>query len=86
MKKCDIVMIINAGAIDITYMAANGSVGEVIGDTSFATVGMDFSSEEQTVRLEDGEQSAAITIPIIDVSLRDHILHIIQQYTIMLIG
>lgn len=52
----------------MTYMAANGSIDELTGDTSFATAGMDFISQEQTVRLGDGQQSAAITIPIIDVS------------------
>lgn len=59
----------NTGAIDVTYMAENGSVIELIGDTTLATAGVDFSSEVQTVRLEDNQESAVITIPTIDVSL-----------------
>ena len=56
----------------MTYMAVNGSVSAIDGDTSLASAGMDFNSEEQTVRLEDGQQSAIISVPIIDVSFNVH--------------
>lgn len=52
----------------MTYMAQNGSVNGLSDAVSLATADMDFSSEELTVRLEDGQQSAAIIIPILEVT------------------
>lgn len=63
---CDVILSI--GAIDVAYRAENGSINTLSGTTSLAMAGMDFTSEELVVRLEDGQQSAAITIPITDVS------------------
>lgn len=50
------------------YRAENGSVNVPNQDTTYATAGMDFTSEELTVTLENNQQSAVISIPIIDVS------------------
>ena len=55
------------GAINVMYRAENGSVNALNEGVSFATAGMDFSSEEFSVTLENDQQSAVITIPINDV-------------------
>lgn len=61
----------------MTYMAQNGSVNGLSDAVSLATADMDFSSEELTVRLEDGQQSAAIIIPILEVTSN------LQQYYLL---
>ena len=53
------------------YRAENGSVGLVGegGTTTFAYAGEDFISQRESVRLEDGQQSAVIAIHVIDVRM-----------------
>ena len=58
-----------SGAIDVSYIAENGNMSSLGTDTNLASQGMDFISEVRTVRLEDGQQSAAISIHIIDVNI-----------------
>lgn len=51
----------------MTYRAESGSVNALNEGVSYATPGMDFSTEELAVILEDNQQSAVISIPINDV-------------------
>ena len=52
----------------MTYRAEAGSVNDLSAGVSLATAEMDFRSEEQSVILDDGQQSAVIAIVIADVS------------------
>lgn len=48
----------------------NGSVSGLTEGTTLASAGRDFMSEEQTVTLQDGQESAVISIDIFDVCMR----------------
>jgi hypothetical protein len=56
------------GAINVTYRAEAGNVTELSSSVSLATPGVDFSPEEQSVVLGDGEESAVINVAISNVS------------------
>ena len=59
--------VLYAGTIVVTYRAEAGRVGALETGVSLATAGMDFMAEEQMVTLEDGQQSAVISIPTTNV-------------------
>lgn len=61
-------MILFIGALDVVYGALMGNLGTLEVNTKQATQGSDFNSTTMTLRLEDGQQSTTILIPIIDVS------------------
>lgn len=64
-----ILFIGTTGIIDITYSIAENVSGSGLGsEIDPASDGMDFISEQRTVRLEDGQQSAVINVQIIEVS------------------
>ena len=56
------------GAIDVGYSAVAGNLSSLPPDTSLATPVEDFATQLEIVRLESGQQSTAIPIPIVDVS------------------
>ena len=58
----------NLGALDIVYEAVMGNLGDLEANSTLATLGSDFNSTSRTLRLEDGQQSATILAPILDVS------------------
>ena len=69
LLHCFHILLLNhaTGVIDITYIAENVSGSGLGFEINPASDGMDFISEQQTVRLEDGQQSAVISIQLIDV-------------------
>ena len=62
-------LIYTSGALDVEYEAVMGNLGTLGENTSLATPGLDFTTSTMTVTLEDGQLSATIAAPIIDVSL-----------------
>jgi len=56
-----------SGILDVTYEAVMGNLGTLEENTTLATPGADFSTEMATFRLEDGQESTTITVPILDV-------------------
>ena len=67
---CEMSCLIYAsGALDVEYEAVMGNLGTLGENTSLATPGLDFTTSTMTVTLEDGQLSATIAAPIIDVSL-----------------
>lgn len=52
----------------MVFAAAMGNLNTLEADTTLATQGYDFDNTSMTLRLEDGQQSATISVPIIDVS------------------
>ena len=52
----------------MSYRAETGSLNVLSAGVSLALPGVDFSSEEQTVLLEDGQQATVIAIAIANVS------------------
>ena len=56
------------GALEVVYEAVMGNLGELEANTTLATPGSDFNGTSRTFTLEDGQQSATILAPILDVS------------------
>lgn len=52
----------------MVYGASMGNLNTLEADTTLATQGSDFDNTSMTLRLEDGQQSVTISVPIIDVS------------------
>ena len=51
----------------MTYAARAGNVTELAAGQSLATAGQDFSSTPLTVTLQDGQQSAVISVDVLEV-------------------
>ena len=61
-----IMILVDVGALDVVYRASMGTLNT---KTTLANQGSDFNSTIMTLRFEDGQQSATISVPIIDVSI-----------------
>ena len=60
------MVLVDVGALDVVYRASMGNLNT---NTTLANQGSDFNSTIMTLRFEDGQQSATISVPIIDVSI-----------------
>ena len=58
-----------SGALEVVYEAVMGSLGTLPENTSLASPGLDFNTTTMSFILEDGQLSATIAAPIINVSL-----------------
>ena len=66
--KCIFCFLDMPGALDVAYEAVMGNIGTLAGNSTLATPGLDFNNSNRTIRLEDGQLSATVLVPIINVS------------------
>ncbi|CAI8030499.1 Adhesion G-protein coupled receptor V1 [Geodia barretti] len=52
--------------LDVAYEAVMGNVRTLAGNSTLATPGLDFNNSNRTIRLEDGQLSATVLVPIIN--------------------
>ena len=57
------------GAVDVVYQAVMGNIGALADNTTLATPDLDFNTSQRTIRLEDGQLSTTVPVPIINVSV-----------------
>ena len=61
-------LFLSQGAIQVVYAAMSGNVSALSPGQSLATAGQDFSTTPLSVTLQDGEQSAVISVDVLEVS------------------